>query len=222
MNATESPARRCLKYLLIGVTLHAPIVISLWIVVYVYGALDQVFEPVLRVILGAIGFEHSGWLRPISNVLSAILSLFVIAIVGYFTSTRIGRWLHEKFDWVYEKFNPVYGPIKKTVKLTMDSIGSDGGLFSRVVLVKGLAQGGYMFGLLHTESEADFVDKKKPWNTHLSVFVIHGPVGNSGFSMVVPKGSLRRSTITVTEFLTTVNLRFGAGAAALWRNQTPN
>lgn len=209
-----------IKYFLIGLGVLIPVLLSFWIIWYVYTGVDHLLDPILTKVSSLIGIDHNGWHRSISNILTVLLSFLFITLIGRIVKTRIGKWFHRNFDWFLAKINPVYDPIKKTVNLTLESLGSSGGLFSRPVAIKSeLVVGGYVMGLLLPECENDFMDPKVPGNTMLTVFIIHGPVGNSGFATIVPKSSVRPIKTSVTGFLTTNNLRFGAGLADLLRKK---
>lgn len=208
-DTSTSTGRKMLRYLLAGVTVTVPVVLSMMAIWWFYGWIDAAFRYPVDWFEWAFEIHVP---RFFANLAALALTLTAIGFLGWFVATRIGRWFHDRFDGFFARVNPLYPPIKKSVGLILDTLGSDDGLFSRVVTVDTeLVRGGKVWGLLLGDSEKDFLTGAP--DTELNVFLIHGPVGNSGFAVLAPRSSVHAvpENTPVTKFLAEVNLRFGAG-----------
>ena len=131
-DTSTSTGRKMLRYLLAGVTVTVPVVLSMMAIWWFYGWIDAAFRYPVDWFEWAFEIHVP---RFFANLAALALTLTAIGFLGWFVATRIGRWFHDRFDGFFARVNPLYPPIKKSVGLILDTLGSDDGLFSRVVTV---------------------------------------------------------------------------------------
>ncbi len=210
----QRPLRnRLFGILMTGLGVTLPVVLVAWLTKMLYGYVDAIFAPVLAAVQARVSFQIP---EIIGNLTGVALTIVVVFTAGLVVSTRFGKWFHNRFDSLIAQVHPLYSPVRDSVKMLIDSLDSNDGLISRMVEVRSqFVQDGWQPGFLTGDCEEAFVSSETALDTELTVFIIDGPFGNSGKVTRVPKGNIRAmGDITIAEFLTQFNIRFGHGMRA--------
>ena len=181
-----------------GLLFMLPIVITFWIISWVYGTLKSlVLDPTAWLVRRLLDVDAKNlpdwWLVYVSPILAALLALSILYVLGYFVRTRFSRAL----DWVLLRV-PLVAVIYKAVRNLFHSLQSSGGgvTFKRVVLVafphagsRGLA---FVTKTLHDPETKE---------TILCVWVLTGVMPPAGFVLFVLEKDVVDLPWTVNETL---------------------
>lgn len=167
-----------------GLIAALPIVLTFWIVYWLYATVSQVvLLPVIelvRYVLGNHGFSERIWYTFISPIIAVCLLLTFLYFLGLFVRTRFHNWL----DWLMLRV-PVVNTVFNAVNNVFSSVGQqlqgDQG-FKRVVLVPfpqpGMRSLAFVTNTLHDASTG---------RTILCVCVLTGVMPPSGFTLFIPE-----------------------------------
>ena len=121
-----------------GLLFMLPIVITFWIISWVYGTLrGLILDPTARVVRRMLDVDAKDlpdwWLTYVSPLTAALLALTILYILGWFVRTRSSRAL----EWILLRV-PLVAIIYKAVRNLFNSLQTSGGglTFKRVVLVE--------------------------------------------------------------------------------------
>ena len=133
------------------------------------------------------------------SLLALALSLLALYFVGRFLSVRLGRWFWGRFEWMLTRV-PVVSNVYATVKQLTDFVFTEREVeFNRVVAVEYPRAGAWSLGFLTGDGLGPCVDfVGEPL---VSVLVPASPVPMSGFTVMVPRGSVIELDLTVDQAL---------------------
>jgi uncharacterized membrane protein len=168
-----------------GLILALPIVLTFWIVYWLYSTIKQiVLDPTIRavryMIFGHQVIDDSIWYAYISPVIALIVVLGVLYTLGLVVSSR----LHRMVDWVMFRL-PVLRTIYKALRNVFQSLDNQlhgGGGYQRVVLVEFPHPGTRALAFV-TNTLRD----AKTGRTILCVCVLTGVMPPAGFTLFVPE-----------------------------------
>jgi uncharacterized membrane protein len=171
-----------------GLVLVIPIVITYWILNFLFGAIDGTISPVFDRILG----QHIPGLGFITMI---VLILFL----GALSRNLIGRYLMAGIEGVIGRLplaRTIYGSMKDM--MASFSTSSKGRSFKDVVLVeyprKGLATIGFATNRIS-------IDNAEPTRDLVSVYIPNPPNPTSGLLILVPRESLQVLDMSVEQGL---------------------
>ncbi len=182
-----------------GLLFMLPIVITFWIVFWIYSTLQRLFlDPAAEVVNSLMADKTREnlpywWQTYVSPVLAVALALGFLYVLGYFVRSRLSRAL----DWVLLRV-PGVMLVYKAVSNLFQSLQSTGGgpTFKRVVMV----------AFPHPGSRAlAFVTKtlrdSGTGEAILCVWVLTGVMPPAGFVLFVPEKDVTDVPWTVNETL---------------------
>jgi uncharacterized membrane protein len=188
------------KFLLAGLLVWTPLVITVAVLSWLVGSLDNAFIGTLTK-LRLTSPDTIYWLEHVPG-LGVILLLLVLLVTGALVSNVAGRWWVKQWDRLLTHI-PIVKSIYSSVKKVSDTLFSDGGnAFRKALLIQYPRQGlwtiafqtgtpsGEVAGLLDGE--------------HISVYVPTTPNPTSGFFLVVPRADVKELDMSVDEALTYV------------------
>ena len=168
-----------------GLILALPIVLTFWIVYWLYSTVKQiVLDPTIwatrYVVFGKDVKDLPVWVNWISPVIAIISALLLLYFLGLFVSSR----LQSAIDWVMFRL-PVITTIYKALRNVFQSLDTQlrgNGSVQRVVLVEfphpGMRALAFVTNSLRDASTGQ---------TILSVYVMTGLIPPAGFTLFVPE-----------------------------------
>lgn len=174
------------RYFLAGLILWAPLSITIWVITWVFDALDSVLPMAIR--SEALFGQHI----PGFGVLVVVL---LILLTGFVAANLIGQKLVEVWEGLMRRI-PLFRSIYSSVKQVSDTILSPNGqAFRQAVLVQYPRQGSWTIGFL-TGTPATDVAQHLPTEC-VSIYVPTTPNPTSGFFLMMPKSDVIELSIGV-------------------------
>jgi len=174
------------RYLLAGLLLWTPIAITIWVITWVFDALDNVLPVALRSEV-LFGVHVPGF--------GVLVVLLFILITGFLAANLIGQKLVQVWEGVMRRI-PLVRSIYSSVKQVSDTILSPNGqAFRQAVLVQYPRHGSWTIGFLTGTPSAEVA-------THLpadcvSIYMPTTPNPTSGFFLMVPRTEVVELSIGV-------------------------
>jgi len=181
------------KYLITGLLIWIPLVITLWVLKLVVDTLDQtllLLPPALRT---------EGWLGIHVPGLGVILTLVIVLVTGLLTANFIGaklvHWWHEILHRI-----PVVSSIYSSVKQVSDTLfSSSGEAFRKAVLVQWPREGMWTIAFLTGVPGGDVANHLE--GEYLSLYVPTTPNPTGGYFVMVPRADVIELDMSVDDAL---------------------
>lgn len=184
------------RYLITGILVLLPLVVTIWVLSFVFRAVEGSLGTLLAWIIGL--FTGEPVRIPGAGV---VLTVTVLLVVGMVATNVIGRRIVAFGERILLMF-PIVRPIYMGVKQIIDAFSTQKGSFQEVVMLeyprKGLYVIGFVMGDAYNELKARVGEPAKV------VFVPTVPNPTSGFVLVVPERECIRmdmSTEGASKFL---------------------
>jgi uncharacterized membrane protein len=188
------------KFLLAGLLVWTPLVITVAVLSWLVGSLDNVFIGTLTK-LRLTSPDTIYWLEHVPG-LGVILLVLVLLLTGALVSNVAGRWWVKQWDRLLTHI-PIVKSIYSSVKKVSDTLFSDGGnAFRQALLIQYPRQGVWTIAFqtgTPSGEVASLLDGE-----HISVYVPTTPNPTSGFFLVVPRADVKELDMSVDEALTYV------------------
>jgi uncharacterized membrane protein len=184
------------KWLLSGLLVLAPLIITIWVLDWVISTLDLTLDilPSAWHPDNLLGFHIPGF--------GVIFALIIVLAIGALASNFIGNQLIAWGDAMLHRI-PVVRTIYSGVKQVSDTLFSEkGNAFRHVVLVQWPRQGMWSIGFV-TGHPGGELTQYLPEDT-VSVFVPTTPNPTGGYFVMVPRADCVMLEMTVDEALTYV------------------
>jgi uncharacterized membrane protein len=192
--------------LISGLLVTLPIVITFWIVYWIFLTLERFFlNPAAAVI-----HRIHAWMRDASalqeltlpdwwyNVASPALAMILMLVILYGVGLFVRSWVYRMIDWLLLHV-PIVATIYRAVRNVVNSLGaqlSGGGDLKRVVLVEfphpGTKSLAFVTNTLHDVTTG---------RTILTVCVLTGMMPPAGFTLFVPEESVTNIAWTANDTL---------------------
>ena len=191
---------RLRQYFITGLLVWLPMGVTVWVLLWLVGILDSVFQGVL------IAFETMvPPLQPLASQLrhvpglGVILVAIVILATGLFVANMFGQWSLRQWDRLMTRI-PVVRSIYSSVKQVSDTLFSGSGhAFSKALLVQYPRQGAWTIAFLTGHPGGEVAARLG--EGYLSVYVPTTPNPTSGFFLVVPRADVIELAMSVDEAL---------------------
>src|SRR4051812_46368267 len=181
------------KYLITGLLIWIPLVITLWVLKLIVDALDQS----LLLLPEAARTEH--WLGIHIPGLGAILTIAIVFATGVFAQNFFGARLVLLWHEILHRI-PVVNSIYSSVKQISDTLfSSSGQAFRKALLVQWPHPGMWTIGFLTGTPGGDVV-KHLPAGC-VSVYVPTTPNPTGGYFVIVPRKDVIELDMTVDQAL---------------------
>jgi uncharacterized membrane protein len=195
--------------LISGLIFSLPIVITFWIVYWIFMTLERFL---LNPLAGLVSRVHA-WMRQSSaleelelpdwwyNIASPVLSILLALLILYILGLILRSWVSRTLEW-FLLHVPIVATIYRAVRNVVESLGRNlrgGGEFKRVVLVEFPHPGTRSLGLV-TNALRDATTGR----TILTVCVLTGVMPPAGFTLFVPEESVTNVAWTVNETLQSI------------------
>jgi uncharacterized membrane protein len=189
------------KYILAGLLVWLPLGITIWVLSWLLGTMDGVFESLLsasQVVLPQSAHDNIEALRRVPGL--GVLSMAAgLLLTGIFAANFVGQWWLRQSDRVLSKI-PIVKSIYSSVKQVSDTLfSSSGNAFREAVLVQYPRQGSWTIAFV-TGKPGGEVQALLP-GEHVSVYVPTTPNPTSGFFLIMPRADVRVLKMSVDEAL---------------------
>lgn len=181
------------KYLITGLLIWIPLVITIWVLKVIFDALDQ------SLLLLPASFQTEHWLGVHIPGLGAILTLAVVFVTGVFARNFFGAKLVELWHEILHRI-PVVNSIYSSVKQISDTLfSSSGQAFRKALLVQWPHEGMWTIAFLTGTPGGDVVNYVP--EDCLSVYVPTTPNPTGGYFVVVRRSDIIELDMSVDQAL---------------------
>jgi uncharacterized membrane protein len=190
-NGRRSFARRLRNYLIAGLLIWIPIMVTVWVVRFLSGILDQ------SLVLLPPSWRPEALVGQYVPGVGIILSFLLLVFTGVVVRNLFGSQLVEGFESLVRRI-PVIGAVYGGAKTFSETVLTDKGKsFKQVVMVQFPRQGIFSVGFI-TSEELEEVQAKTAQDV-VCVFVPTTPNPTTGFIVMVPRDEVVRLDMTVDE-----------------------
>lgn len=198
------------KYLITGLLVWIPLVITVWVLQVVVSTMDQ------SLLLLPEAWRPATWIGVDIPGFGVILTLVVIFLTGMLTANILGQRLVLYGEGLLARI-PVVKSIYNSVKQVSDTLfSSKGEAFRKAVLVRFPHHDSWTVGFLTGTPGPDIAQQLQ--GEHISVFVPTTPNPTSGYMIIVAKADTLELDMSVDEALKYV---ISMGVAAPVDHQHP-
>jgi uncharacterized membrane protein len=188
--SSKSPVRR---YLITGLLVWVPLVITVWVLTFLVGTMDQT----LLLLPAALRPEH--WLGVYVPGMGVVLTLLVVFLTGLFTANIIGQRLVRFGERALARI-PVVNSIYNGVKQVSDTLFSPGGqAFRKALLVQWPSPGMWTIAFMTGTPGGDVVNHLQ--GDYISIYVPTTPNPTGGYFVMVPRSAVIELDMTIDEAL---------------------
>ncbi|HET9404030.1 MAG TPA: DUF502 domain-containing protein [Burkholderiales bacterium] len=181
------------RYLITGLLIWVPLVITLWVLNLLVSTMDQ------TLLLLPAEWRTEGFLGIHVPGMGVVLTLLVVFATGVFAANIIGQRLVNFWEGVLLRI-PVVNAIYSGVKQVSDTLFAPGGqAFRKALLVQYPRQGAWTIAFL-TGTPGGDVANHLPGD-YVSVYVPTTPNPTSGFFLMLPRSDVIELDMTVDEAL---------------------
>ena len=189
------------KYLIAGLLVWLPLAITIWVLSWLLGSLDGVFESVLSASQAVLPASAHGFIEMLRNVpgLGVIVLLFGLLLTGAFAANIVGQWWLAQGHWLLKKI-PIVKSIYSSVKQVSDTLfSSSGNAFREAVLVQYPRQGSWTIAFVTGKPGGEVAAYLG--GDYVSVYVPTTPNPTSGFFLMLPRADVIVLQMSVDEAL---------------------
>ena len=185
------PARALRNYLIAGLLIWIPIMVTVWVVRFLSGILDQ------SLVLLPPGWRPEAIFGRYIPGPGIVLSLALLLATGALVRNLFGRQMVAGLESLVRRI-PVVGAVYGGAKTFSETVLSDkGGSFKKVVLVEFPRKGIYSVGFITSEELQEVQARTAQVVT--CVFVPTTPNPTTGFIVMVPQEDVTHLDMTVDE-----------------------
>ncbi|MDP8233668.1 MAG: DUF502 domain-containing protein [Candidatus Saelkia tenebricola] len=183
------------KYFLTGIATILPLVITVWILRWLFTVVDNVLlKPFIAFVKIYLEYPGIEWL---ARVFLLVLFIFIVSFLGFLISFLFFRKMLAGLENLFLKF-PFIGKIYKSIKQVSSAIVGEGkNVFKEVVLVEYPANGRFCIGFL--TAEAEHIINQASSNDLVAIFIPTTPNPTSGMLVYYPKEAVKHLDISVEE-----------------------
>ena len=203
------------RYLITGLLIWVPLVITLWVLNLLVSIMDQ------TLLLLPPEWRTEGWLGMHIPGLGVVLTLLVVFSTGVLAANIIGQRLVKFWEGVLSRI-PVVNSIYIGVKQVSDTLFAPGGqAFRKALLVQWPGPGTWTIAFLTGTPGGDVANHLD--GDYISIYVPTTPNPTGGYFVMVPRGAVIELDMSVDEALKYIismgvaapngNGRKGAGVA---------
>jgi uncharacterized membrane protein len=181
------------KYLITGLLIWIPLVITLWVLKLVVDVLDQ------SLLLLPVAWQPHTWLGVRIPGLGAILTVFIVFVTGVFATNFFGAQLVELWHGILHRI-PVVNSIYSSVKQISDTLfSSSGQAFRKALLVQWPREGMWTIAFL-TGTPGSGVANHVPADS-VAVYVPTTPNPTGGYFVIVARENVIELDMSVDQAL---------------------
>ncbi len=181
------------KYLITGLLIWVPLVITVWVLSVLVGTLDQ------TLLLLPGDWRPRAWLGFNIPGLGVLLTLVVVLLTGMMGANIIGQRLVKVWEALLNRI-PVVKSLYSSVKQVSDTLfSSSGQAFRKALLVQYPRQGSWTIAFLTGQPGGDVANYLT--GEYVSVYIPTTPNPTSGFFLMMPKADVIELDMNVDDAL---------------------
>ena len=183
--------RRLRNYLIAGLLIWIPVMVTVWVVRFVSGVLDQ------SIVLLPPPWRPEALFGQYVPGFGIVLALLVLLLTGLLARDLLGEKLIEGVEALIRKI-PVIGPVYGGAKTFSETVLTDKGRsFKQVVMVEFPRKGAWSIGFLMSEDWQEV--RERTGQDMVQVFVPTTPNPTTGFLIVVHRSEVMYMDTSVDE-----------------------
>lgn len=189
------------KYILTGLLVWLPLVITIWVLKSVIGTLDDVFAWFMVVARTVLPVSIHPVLADLQRVpgLSVIILVTALWLTGVAVTNMVGQWLLNQSNRLFSNI-PIVKSIYNSVRQVSDTLfSSSGQAFREAVLVQYPRAGSWTIAFVTGRPTGEVADKLI--TEMVTVYVPTTPNPTSGFMLIVPRAEVMSLDMSVDEAL---------------------
>ena len=189
------------KYILTGLLVWLPLVITIWVLKSVIGTLDDVFAWFIVVAQTVLPVSIHPVLADLQRVpgLSVIILVTALWLTGVAVTNMVGQWLLNQSNRMFSHI-PIVKSIYNSVRQVSDTLfSSSGQAFREAVLVQYPRAGSWTIAFVTGRLTGEVADKLI--TEMVTVYVPTTPNPTSGFMLIVPRDEVMPLDMSVDEAL---------------------
>ena len=177
------------KYLITGLLVWAPLVVTVWVLSVLVDTLDQ------TLLLLPVAWHPRTWLGFNIPGLGVLLTFVVVLLTGMFAANIIGQRLVQFGEGLLTRI-PVVKSLYSSVKQVSDTLfSSSGQAFRKALLVQYPRQGSWTIAFLTGQPGGDVANHLA--GDYVSVYIPTTPNPTSGFFLMMPRSEVIELDISV-------------------------
>jgi len=177
------------KYLITGLLIWVPLVITLWVLSLLVDTLDQ------SLLLLPVSWQPRSWIGFHIPGLGVLMTLAVVLATGVLAANIIGQRMVQYWEGLLARI-PIFKSLYFSVKQVSDTLFSSSGLaFRKALLVQYPRQGSWTIAFLTGQPGGDVANHLK--GDYVSVYVPTTPNPTSGFFLMIPAADVVELDISV-------------------------
>ena len=181
------------KYLITGLLIWIPLVITLWVLKFIVDALDQ------TLLLLPPEFRTENWLGLHVPGMGVVMTLVIVFLTGLLTTNLVGARLVNFWHQILHRI-PVVNSIYSSVKQISDTLfSSSGQAFRKALLVRWPHEGMWTIAFLTGTPGGDVSNHLQ--GDYVSVYVPTTPNPTGGYFVVVARKDVIELDMSVDEAL---------------------
>ncbi|MGZ5260586.1 MAG: DUF502 domain-containing protein, partial [Burkholderiales bacterium] len=170
------------RYLITGLVVWVPLVITVWVLSVLVGTMDQ------TLLLLPPAFRTESWLGVYVPGMGVVLTLLVVFLTGVFTANMIGQRLIRVWERAVARI-PVVNTIYKSVKQVSDTLFSPTGqAFRKALLVQWPSPGMWTIAFMTGTPGGDVANHLQ--GDYVSIYVPTTPNPTGGYFVMVPRSAV--------------------------------
>jgi uncharacterized membrane protein len=189
------------KYIVAGLLVWLPLAITVWVLSWLLGLLDGMFESLLGLARAVLPASTHGVLEFLAGIpgLGVIMMVLGLLLTGMFAANMIGQWWVHQWHRLMHQI-PIVKSIYSSVKQVSDTLFStSGNAFREAVLVQYPRRGAWTIAFV-TGRPGGEVETRLPGD-YISVYVPTTPNPTSGFFLMMPRADVVPLKMSVDEAL---------------------
>jgi uncharacterized membrane protein len=205
-------ARRLRNYLIAGLLIWIPVMVTVWVIRFLSGILDQ------SLVLLPPSWRPEALVGQYVPGVGIVLSFLVLVATGVVVRNLFGGQIVAGFESLVRRI-PVIGAVYGGAKTFSETVLTDKGTsFKQVLIVEFPRQGAWSIGFLTAENLEEV--RARTGEDMISVFVPTTPNPTTGFIIVVRRSEVVFLDMSVDEAFKMI-LTLGV-VAPVWRNKPPD
>ncbi|MGY0196915.1 DUF502 domain-containing protein [Leptothrix sp. BB-4] len=189
------------KYIVAGLLVWLPLAVTIWVLAWVLGVLDGVFQALLSLAAAVLPASATAVIEAISHVpgLGVIVLVVLMLLTGVFVANFVGQWWIRMWDRIFQNI-PIVKSIYSSVKQVSDTLfSSSGQAFREAVLVQYPREGLWTIAFVTGKPGGEVGEALH--GDFVSLYVPTTPNPTSGFFLIAARADLRPLAMSVDEAL---------------------